>query len=88
MKTVLRVLAVLVLAAAFGWWFKAGKNPGWTKNQVEVEKYDEILDIRYKEYEPRFVPGVDFLAGSGAVALVLGGLSLVGRKKKPAVSEA
>ncbi len=84
MKMFLRVLAAVILLGAGGWWVGAGRNLGWTKNRVAVEKRDEITEIMYMDYEERFVPGVDFLAGAGGFALLLGGISLVGRGKHAA----
>ncbi len=81
MKTALRFLAAALFIGMVIWWIQAGRNPGWTKNQVAVEKKDEITEIVYTEYEDRFVPGIDLLAGAGAAALVLGGLSGLGRRK-------
>ena len=81
MRTVLRLLALLLLLGTSAWWVTAGKNPGWTKNKVAVEKKDEITEIVFTEYEDRFVPGVDILAAAGVGALVMAGLSFLGRKK-------
>jgi len=81
MRTALRLIAAAIFIGTAAWWVQTGQNPGWTKNQVAVQKKDEITEIIYTEYEDRFVPGVDFLAGAGAVALVLGGLSFLGRRK-------
>ena len=82
MRTALRLLAAVIFIGTAAWWVQTGQNPGWTKNQVAVEKKDEITEIVYTEYEDRFVPGVDILAGAGAVSLVLGGLSLFGKRKQ------
>ena len=81
MRIVLRLLALLLLLGTSAWWVASGKNPGWTKNKVAVEKKDEITEIVFTEYEDRFVPGVDILAAAGAGALVMAGLSFLGRKK-------
>lgn len=84
MRIVLRLLAVLLLLGTTGWWIAAGKNPGWTKNKVAIEKKDEITEIVFTEYEERFVPGVDVLAAAGVGAVVLAGLSFLGRRKTAA----
>ena len=60
---------------------KACRTPGWTKNKVAIEKKDEITEIVFIEYEDRFVPGVDILAAAVAGAVVLAGLSFLGRRK-------
>ena len=84
MKTALRLLAAVIFIGTAAWWVQTGQNPGWTKNKVAVEQTDEITGIVYPEYEDRFVPGVDLLAAAGASALVLGGLSFLGRRKSKA----
>ena len=84
MRTVLRLLALLLFLGTAAWWIAAGKNPGWTKNKVAIEKKDEITEIVFTEYEDRFVPGVDILAAAGVGAAVLAGLSFLGRRKAAA----
>ena len=84
MRTVLRLLALLLLLGTSAWWVAAGKNPGWTKNKVAVEKKDEITEIVFTEYEDRFVPGVDILVAAGVGALAMAGLSFLGRRKAAA----
>lgn len=81
MRIVLRLLAAAIFLGTIAWWIQAGRNPGWTKNRVAVEKRDEITEIVYTEYEERFVPGVDLLAASGTAALVLFGITFVKRGK-------
>ncbi|MES2706884.1 MAG: hypothetical protein V4726_09815 [Verrucomicrobiota bacterium] len=89
MKKALRLLALFLLIGTVSWWYSAGKNPGWTKNQVAVMLTDEITGIEYPgEPEKRFIPGVDFLAAGAGGALALAGLSFLPvfrRKSRPAV---
>lgn len=85
MRSLLRILSVILLVTALGWWWKAGSNKGWTKTSVQVWKYDEITEIKYPETVKRFVPGLDFVAGAAAASLGLAGASLVFRKRNPAV---
>lgn len=84
MRTALRIVAVVIVSGAFIWWFQAGKNTGWTKDRVAVEKIDEITEITYTEYEERFVPGIDFLAAGLLGGLVIGGLTFVRRRTRAA----
>lgn len=83
MRIILRILSILLLVTALGWWWKAGSHKGWTKTSVQVWKYDEITEITYPETVKRLVPGVDFLAAAAVGAGLLGGFSLLpfGRKK-------
>ena len=78
----LRLLAAVLFLGTLLWWIQAGRNPGWTKNQVAVPRFDEVAEISYMEYEKRFVPGVDLLAASSGIALVLGVLGFLPRRKK------
>lgn len=80
MRLLLRLLALVLFLGTAVWWVQAGKNPGWTKNKVFVEKVDEITGISYPEEEDRFVPGVDLLAAAGVASLVIAGLSFLGRR--------
>lgn len=84
MKFTLRLLSLILLLTTVIWWVAAGKNTGWTKNQVAIQKIDEITEIAYTDYEKRFVPGIDFLAPGVAASFVLLGLSFlpVFKKKK------
>ena len=83
MRIILRLLAAVLLLGTIAWWIQTGRNPGWTKNRVAVEKKDEITEIVYTEYDERFVPGVELLAASGAAALLLAAISFVRRNKMP-----
>lgn len=77
MKIILRLLSLILLLTTVIWWNSAGENTGWTKNQVEVQKFDPVLEITYPVYEKRFIPGIDFLAPGIAASLVLAGLSFL-----------
>lgn len=79
-KRIVRWIAAAGFAAVAAWWVAAGRNPGWTKTQVAVEKIEEITELPYVVYEDRFVPGLDILGASGAAALFLCGLTLLGKK--------
>lgn len=80
MRTTARALALCILLATTAWWWQAGGNRGWTKNSVDVWKYDEITEISYPEREDRFVPGVDFLGGGLLVSALLMGVTLIRRR--------
>ena len=83
MRKTLRILAVVALLGALGFWAAKGANTGWTKNRVEKKMVDEVTGIEAINYEERFVPGVEFLGGAVAGAGALAGLSfLFGRKNK------
>ena len=45
-------------------WLAFGGNKGWTKTSVQVKKVDPITEQEYVVWEKKFLPGVEFLAGS------------------------
>lgn len=79
-KSILRILAVVVIVAAVGMWLTAGANRGWTKTSVPVKKTDEVTGITVDDYQKRFVPGVDFLGAALLGAGTLAGVSFLFRK--------
>lgn len=79
MRLGLRILGLIILLGATGFWLAKGANRGWSKHSVAIEKTDEITGIPYREYEPRYVPGIEVAAGGGILGLVLIGLSLLRR---------
>lgn len=82
MRYLFRILAIILFATSFLWWSSAGFNKGWTKTSVQIWKYDEITEITFPETEERFVPGIDFLAGGGTLAVLLTGVSFLFRKRR------
>ncbi len=83
MRMTFRWLALVVLAAALAVWLARGANRGWTKTSVPIRKLDEVTGIEGIEYQKRFVPGVDFLAGSFIVAGLAGVVSFFFKKPNP-----
>lgn len=81
LRLFIRWAAVAGFAAVVAWWVWAGRNPGWTKDKVAIQKIDEVLEMPYVEYEERFVPGVDLVAAAGLTALLACGLTFLGRKR-------
>jgi hypothetical protein len=80
-KRTLRIIALILLLAAAGFWLATGANRGWTKTSVPKKTLDEITGIEGVTYEERFVPGLDLLAVAVAGAAVLAGASFLFRKK-------
>ena len=80
MRTSLRVAALLIALTVTAFWFFSGPNTGFTKNSVMHMVKDPVTEIPGPVYEDRFVPGVDFLGGGLAVALVVAGSSFFFRK--------
>jgi hypothetical protein len=82
MRKILRVLALLVILVAVATWAATGANRGWTKTSVPVKTLDEVTGIEGITYQPKFLPGVDFLGAAFGAAVVLAGASFFFRKPK------
>jgi hypothetical protein len=81
MKRSLQILALLFLLGTAGTWLATGANRGWTKTSVQVRTLDQVTGIEGITYQPKFLPGVDFLGAGVFAAIVLGGASLLFRPK-------
>jgi hypothetical protein len=79
----LRVLAGVLLVGAATVWLLCGTNRGWTKTSVPHKLLDDVTGIEGVTYEPRFVPGVDFLAAALIGSGLLAGASFLLRHPNP-----
>jgi hypothetical protein len=78
MRKKLRLASLILALIVIGFWFFSGHNPGWTKNKVFVPVHDPVTGIDGTVEQPKFVPGVDFLAiGLGLAALQFGSSFIV-----------
>ncbi len=68
----LRWAALSLAALTVGAWLLSGAHPGWSRTSVPVDKTDEVTGLTYREYERRFVPGIEVLAGGLVLAAGLG----------------
>ena len=82
MRRALRLLAALVILAAVITWAATGANRGWTKTSVPVKTLDQVTGIEGITYQPKFLPGVDFLGAAFGGAVLLAGASFIFRKPK------
>ena len=82
MKVLLRTLALVLALTAGLLWLGLGANRGWTRTSEAVKMLDEVTGIEGIVYRDRFVPGVDFLAGALAGAVVLAGASFFFRQQQ------
>jgi hypothetical protein len=79
----LRILPLLLLAAALVTWAASGANLGWTRTSVPVKQLDEVTGIEGISYRSQLVPGLDFLAAAGVLAGGLMLISLLWRRRLP-----
>ncbi len=95
MRNLAKGLVVIGLALActiLTFWAMKGAHLGWTHTFIETEHIDPVTEIPYKEVEPGFVPGLDFLAAAPiAAVLFLGAAGVIvlidsKRKKSPTSS--
>jgi hypothetical protein len=78
------LIGLLVIAAAIVVWLGFGSEI-FTKTQVIVEKKDELFGTTYKEFEDRFVLGLDYTgAFSFAVFVITGVIAFFQRSRKTA----
>jgi hypothetical protein len=85
-KKTLRILALIVLLAALGFWAAKGANRGWTINNIAHETMDPVTGLAGVTFEKGFIPGWDFLAAAALAAGVMAGASFLFRKKKAQTS--
>jgi len=81
-KSALRLLALAILLAAVGYWLAAGANRGWDKNKVPIKTVDEVTGIENVTYQKKFIPGVEFLAKTGAASVLCAAFSFFFRTKR------
>jgi hypothetical protein len=76
------VIGLAIIVIVFIIWLSYGGEL-FTKTQVLVEKKDELFGTTYKEWQDKFIWGLDYtLYISGATVFVCGILFFVFRKKK------
>lgn len=69
----LRIIGLTLIFGVIGYWGRAGAHTGFSQNKVPIQKVDEITGIVYTEFEDRFIPGIEVLAGGvgfGALLLI------------------
>jgi len=82
MKRTLRIIALLIVIGAVGFWAAKGANKGITKDKVQIKTgYDEFMQQDILEWKKAFIPGVDFLGVAFIGAGILTGVSFLIRKK-------
>jgi TRAP-type C4-dicarboxylate transport system permease small subunit len=83
LRKTLRVIALIVLLAALGFWAGRGAHPGWTETNIATELPDPVTGLTGTAYQHGFIPGMDFLAAAALAAGVMAGLSLLFPNKNP-----
>jgi len=80
---VLWLVAFLDAGGVTASWWLLGAHRGWTQTQVERVRLDEVTGLEAREWEHRFVPGVDVLGAGWLGAAVTAGLAVLLRNKSP-----
>lgn len=85
-KKVIWAGSIVTLAALVVWFLVSGEI--FTKNQIIVEKQDEMLGSTYKEWQDKFILGLDYtLAFIAAVFFISVTALIFLRDKKSKTSE-
>ncbi len=61
--------ALIIIAGALLFWLINGAEL-FTKTAVLVEKQDELFGTSYKEWENRFIPGLDITAAFAVLSII------------------
>jgi hypothetical protein len=80
-KTILRLIALVIVIGAVVYWAAAGLNRGWTKTSVPIKTMDDVTGIEGVTYHKKFIPGVDFLAAAIGCGILCAGISFLFRTK-------
>ena len=76
------IIGLIIIAAAVIVWLVSG-GAIFTKTQVLIEKKDALFGTTYKEWQNKFIWGLDYtLYATGATVFICGIMFLVFRKKK------
>jgi hypothetical protein len=81
MRTIIRLASLFVSLVTVVLWLFGGPNLGWTKTSVMVETIDPVTEQTQVQWENRFLPGVEFLAGGLLTGAVLLASSFLFRRK-------
>lgn len=84
LSTAFRVTAVVTLLATLALWVSTGAHLGWTQTSAVRIQHDEITGIDFPERYAVFVAGVEVLAAGVGVAVGLGAVSVLLRRRSTA----
>jgi hypothetical protein len=79
MKRALRAVGLFVWVTGIVVWTLLGANRGWTKTSVQVRRIDPVTEQDIVTWEKRFLPGLEFLAGTVFAGGLLFAFSFFGR---------
>ena len=76
------IIAIILIAVMLIYWQTQGGEI-FTKDQIQVERVDELFNTTYMEWEDRLVLGLDY-AGTiaGAIAVISGVMIFIFRNKR------
>jgi hypothetical protein len=67
-QKIVLLTGLIIIAAALLFWLTNGAEI-FTKTAVLVEKQDELFGTAYKEWENRFIPGLDITAAFAVLSI-------------------
>lgn len=81
------LVGVIIIVLAFVIWLSYGAQL-FTKTQVLIEKKDELFGTTYKEWQDKFIWGLDYtMYISGATVFICAVLFFLFRKRKERFNE-
>ncbi len=67
-QKIVLLTGLIIVAAALFFWLTSGAEI-FTKTAVLVEKQDKLFGTAYKEWENKFVPGLDITAAFAVLSI-------------------
>lgn len=79
-KKTIFISSLLVFITLITWQFFGGEI--FTKTEVLIEKKDDLLDTSYKEWQDRFVLGLDYTLGVISLIILSAGIVIYRQRNK------
>ena len=67
------IVSFLVIAAILIYWQTQGGEI-FTKTQIQIEKVDELFNTTYKEWEDKFILGLDYAGTASLIVAFISGI--------------
>lgn len=80
------IIGLGIIAISFIIWLSSGSEI-FTKTQVLIEKKDELFGTTYKEWQNKFIWGLDLTAAVSGIVVVICGTLIYYFKRKESKNE-